>query len=104
MVSLWKIRPTSLKVNSGSLATHVHGWGRVHLVERLESTNNAEIKEWLLRDGYKNSVMYEYLAYPCATTGGLLHALTNGGDDGLLNAAERLHLCVHCRLSRPEHR
>ena len=44
----------------------------LHIVERLESTNNAEIKEWLLRDGYKNSVMYEYLAYTCATTGGLL--------------------------------
>lgn len=58
-----------------SLAQHVDGWGRIHLVERLAYTENEEIKQWMLREGYKNSVMYEYLAYTCATVGGLAQAL-----------------------------
>jgi len=57
------------------MAKHVTGWGRVHLVERLAKTEDAEIKEWLLREGFRNSVMYEYLAYIAATTGGLNDAL-----------------------------
>lgn len=57
------------------LAQSVDGWGRIQCVERLRGTNDPEIKEWLLRDGYRNTVMYEYLAYIVATTGGLLDAL-----------------------------
>ncbi len=53
------------------LAQHVDGWGRIQIVERLAETSNPEIKEWMLREGYKNSVMYEYLAYTCAKAGGL---------------------------------
>jgi hypothetical protein len=53
------------------LTKHVDGWGRIHLVERLADTKDAEIRGWLLREGYKNSVMYEYLAYTCAMVGGL---------------------------------
>jgi hypothetical protein len=59
-----------------TLARNVNGWGRIHVVERLAQTHNPEIKDWLLRDGYRNSVMYEYLAYTCATAGGLLSALS----------------------------
>lgn len=58
-----------------SLARQVHGWGRIHIVERLAKSNRSDIKAWLLRDGYKNSVMYEYLAYACAAGGELLNAL-----------------------------
>ncbi len=58
------------------LARNVNGWGRIHVVERLAQTENCEIKNWLLREGYRNSVMYEYLAYTCATAGGLLSALS----------------------------
>lgn len=58
------------------LAKNVDGWGRIHIVERLADTENRAIKNWLLREGYKNQVMYEYLAYTCATAGGLVTALS----------------------------
>ena len=43
------------------LAQKVHGWGRIHAVERLDPVN-SEIKEWLLREGIDNRVMSEYSA------------------------------------------
>jgi hypothetical protein len=78
------------------LAKHVDGWGRIHLVERLSKTKNPEIKDWLLREGFKNSVMYEYLAYPCAVGGELLAALEGDEvDDNLLvSAAEILQALI----------
>ncbi len=73
------------------LAKYVHGWGRIQLVERLSGTENADIKDWLLREGYKNSIMYEYLAYICATTGDLKSALSAEIiDDELLASAGEL--------------
>ena len=54
-----------------SLATVVDGWGRIHCVERLRHTSDPAIRRWILRTGFRNSVMYEYLAYIAATTGGL---------------------------------
>lgn len=69
------------------LAKHVHGWGRIHVVERLAETADPQIKDWLLREGYKNSVMYEYLAYTCATGGGLLAALEKEDIDAELLAS-----------------
>jgi hypothetical protein len=63
------------------LAKSVDGWGRIHVVERLAETERPEIKQWLLREGYRNSIMYEYLAYTCATAGGLMTALSEEGID-----------------------
>jgi hypothetical protein len=57
------------------LARHVSGWGRIQIVERLADTRDERIKTWLLREGYRNDVMYEYTALVCATTGDLLAAL-----------------------------
>jgi len=61
------------KVNDlWELAKKVDGWGKIHIVERLakmELTN--DIKDWLIIDGYKNSIMYEYLTYTCAVNGEL---------------------------------
>lgn len=57
------------------LVKHVHGWGKIHLVERLEPAT-GEIKDWLLRQGCQNSVMNEYLACICARNGGLREALS----------------------------
>src|SRR5262249_5598142 len=59
-----------------ALARNVTGWGRIHVVERLADTENPAVKDWLLREGYRNSVMYEYLAATCARAGGLLAALS----------------------------
>jgi len=57
------------------LAKQVHGWGRIHCVERLVAATNPDIKAWLLREGYRNSILYDYLAYACATGGDLAGAL-----------------------------
>jgi hypothetical protein len=59
------------------LARNVSGWGRIHVVERLADTARPEIKEWLIREGYRNSVMYEYLVGICARTGDLIGALSH---------------------------
>jgi hypothetical protein len=70
------------------LARNVTGWGRIHVVERLARTTNPAIQRWLLREGFRNSVMYEYLAGTCARAGGLLAALSEDQvDRELLTAA-----------------
>jgi len=70
------------------LAKGVNGWGRIHCVERLDGTKHPAIKAWLLREGFRNSVMYEYLAHIAATTGGLVEGLrTENPDDALLSGA-----------------
>lgn len=70
------------------LAKCVKGWGKIDIVERIAKTANPDIKEWLLLDGYKNNVMYEYLAYTCAVNGDLKSALSqNKIDDRLLQSA-----------------
>lgn len=69
------------------LAKVVEGWGRLHVVERLKDTQRREIRDWILRGGFRNQVMNEYLAYIAATTGGLAVALeTDDPDDELLTA------------------
>ena len=70
------------------LAKYVDGWGKIHLVERIFETDNPQIKHWLIRDGYKNSVMYEYLAYICAQGGDLHVALAKKSiDEEFFNSA-----------------
>ena len=74
--------------NLWKLAKNVTGWGRIQLVERLSETNNPKIKQWMLREGYKNSIMYEYTAFICAEVGGLLKELEQDHpDDALIKAA-----------------
>lgn len=52
------------------LAKKVDGWGKIQLVDRLaEMELNNEIKDWLIIEGYKNNIMYEYLALTCAKNG-----------------------------------
>ena len=70
------------------LARKVRGWGRIHAVERLAATKDPRIKDWLLREGFRNTVMDEYLAGICARAGDLPAALDQEEpDDGLLDAA-----------------
>lgn len=56
------------------LAQEVNGWGKIVAVNHLEA-RTPEIKQWLLTDGCKNTIMNEYLAYTCATNGELDVAL-----------------------------
>lgn len=70
------------------LAQHVGGWGRIQVVRRLAGAGDPRIKAWLLRHGYQNSVMHEYLAYTCAVTGDLRAELSRPAiDTELLDAA-----------------
>ena len=70
------------------LAKRVDGWGRIQLVYRMTETKDPEIRAWMLRDGFRNSVMDEYLAYTCAVAGGLLEALAPDHiDDALFDGA-----------------
>ncbi|WFU05754.1 hypothetical protein QA648_21545 (plasmid) [Rhizobium sp. CB3171] len=70
------------------LAKTVEGWGRIHTVERLAGATDPEIKNWLIREGYRNAVMYEYLACICARAGDLHIALrADRIDHELLNSA-----------------
>ncbi len=74
-----------------TLAQVVDGWGRIQCVERLRATSDPEIRSWILRSGFRNSIMDEYLAYVAATTGDLLSALqVRVVDRELLTAAGQI--------------
>jgi hypothetical protein len=44
-----------------TLARQVHGWGRIQAVKQLVPTASPEIQRWLRTEGFRNSVMHEYL-------------------------------------------
>lgn len=70
------------------LARRVAGWGRIQTVRRLAGSQDPEIKAWLVRHGFRNQIMDEYLAHTAATTGDLYAALTTPPvDDELLDGA-----------------
>lgn len=71
-----------------AMAQRVEGWGRIQVVERLHGTRDPEIAGWLLREGFRNSVMDQYLAHTCATAGELHLALAATQlDEPLLRGA-----------------
>lgn len=78
------------------LAQSVRGWGRIAAVERLADTGSPEIKIWLLRGGFRNGIMYEYLAYIAATSGEMLRALSAQeiDDELLVSSAEILSALI----------
>lgn len=49
-----------------TLAQKVEGWGRIHAVDLLEPSNN-EIRQWLLMEGTKNTVLNSYSSLTCWT-------------------------------------
>ncbi|MFJ9566879.1 hypothetical protein ACIRQQ_43450 [Streptomyces fuscichromogenes] len=59
------------------LAQRVAGWGRIQAVRTLRDTTDPGIRAWLLREGFRNSIMGEYLAHLAATTGDLHGALSH---------------------------
>lgn len=71
-----------------NLAKKVHGYGRIWLVRALSETERRSIKAWMLREGYRNTIMDQYLAFTCAVTGNLHLALKESvADDELIAAA-----------------
>lgn len=78
-----------------TLARQTYGWGRINAVYRLTGTEDVRIKAWMLREGYRNAIMYEYLAYTCAVTGDLKRALeAETVDEALLNGAGEIILAL----------
>lgn len=79
-----------------ALAKTVRNWGRIQTVERLKETQNPEIQAWMLREGFRNGVMDEYLACICARAGKLHDALKPQiVDDALLDgAAHMIHALI----------
>ncbi len=74
-----------------AMARRVDGWGRIQCVERLTTTDDPAIRDWILREGFRNTIMDEYLAYTAATTGGLLDALrVDHPDRELLTSAGQI--------------
>jgi len=70
------------------MARRVVAWGRIQAVERLKGTSDPQIRGWLLREGFRNEVMNEYLAHLAATTGDLYAALLDPEpDEALLDGA-----------------
>lgn len=72
------------------LAQSVDGWGRIQVVERLVPTDDPEIQRWLRVEGFRNSVMYEYLAHTAAVHGRLCEALNQKAieTEELISASE----------------
>ncbi|MET4080452.1 hypothetical protein ABIB40_000392 [Pedobacter sp. UYP30] len=78
------------------LAKQVDGWGKIQLVDRLaEMELNSEIKDWLVLEGYKNNIMYEYLALTCAKNGMLNEKLNvESIDDNLYSSASDIIIAL----------
>jgi len=73
------------------LGKHVDGWGKIHVVERLCRQDDPRLKDWFIRDGFRNSIMNEYLAVPCAKAGKLHEALQQAIiDEGLLSSTSEI--------------
>ena len=73
-----------------TLAKNTEGWGRIQAVFRLEGTTRVDIKDWLLREGHRNSIMSEEVAYFCAVNGDLVETLRNDADEDLLDSIGEL--------------
>jgi hypothetical protein len=63
------------------MARNVTGWGRIHLVKRLAEHNGPQVKDFLLKEGCRNSIMEEYTARETAQAVGLAEVLQAGELD-----------------------
>jgi hypothetical protein len=76
------------------LARQVDGWGRIELVELLVREPHADACAYLLRDGFRNNVMYGYTAQIVAEHCDLAGALSRESDDELLAGARDILLTL----------
>lgn len=104
------------QVSLWALAKGARAWGRIHAVERLAESLSADpdpgelgaqtfesIRAWLVREGYRNAVMDDYLALTCARAGRLEQALAADiVDDALLDGAAGI-LAALLRAGPAEH-
>jgi len=67
------------------------GWGRVKTIERMSGATDPEVRDWMLHEGFRNDISWEYSSQICATTGGLLAALdVPAPRDATIQAAAEL--------------
>jgi hypothetical protein len=59
------------------LAKRIHGWGRIHAIERIEP-ETEEIRDWLLKEGVHNAVLPAYSALVCWQKSGAEEVLKRG--------------------------
>lgn len=86
-----------------ALARNVSGWGRIHAVERMGETTDPEIQAWMLREGFRNTVNDEQLAFTCALTGELHLALAAASvDEALMHGAAEIFIALGCAVSAPD--
>jgi hypothetical protein len=57
------------------MARKLDGWGRVEAISRMVATHDPALREWLLTEGFRNSITPQYLAYQCVTIADLAGAL-----------------------------
>lgn len=70
------------------LAPQVGGWGRIHAILRLKTTDRDDIQAWMVRGGASiGSFLTEEIAYVAAVTGRLSTALAGEIDDDLFDGA-----------------
>ncbi len=79
------------------IAQRVHGWGRIHAVERLEPTTD-EIRRWLLFEGVNNNVMPEYSALTVAKKIGFLEIVqaADRNSEDFIAAGKILQALIEC--------
>ena len=79
------------------LAQKVDGWGKIQLVHRIVDCElSDQVKDWLLRDGYRNEILYEHLAYTCAVHGELhLRLVADSIDSDLFRSAGEIIAALH---------
>ncbi len=61
------------------LAKKVHGWGRIHAVDRL-SPETDEIRDWLFFEGIKNNILPGYSAFVVFMNSGAMERLDKKMD------------------------
>ncbi len=80
--------PDNSEYDVWRIAKSVDGWGRIQAFERLADTDDPQIKSWMVREGYKNGIMNEYLAHMAATSGDMISELKKSKpDDALIMGA-----------------
>ncbi|WP_314064257.1 hypothetical protein [uncultured Vagococcus sp.] len=74
----------------------VHGWGRIHGIDFIDA-DSQEIQNWLLMEGFKNNILFDYSARPCIEKGQLLKRLERQNID--VNQAVAIHQLIGGALS-----
>ena len=76
-----------------ALARKVHGWGRIHAVERL-NPETQEMKDWLLAEGIENNVVQAYSALDVYQKTEIAALLKTEVTDTQLNQIARVLLAM----------